>query len=93
MSREDTRIKLLRMVQGQVKSYIADHPDHFAPYALDTAPKSIAKRIAHELIAKGLTFDPKLISTLKQADFRRAARSDRQPPRPFEVAYKRRRSQ
>lgn len=79
MSREDIRIKIIRMVQGQVKSYIQDHPDHFAPYAIPTAPQSIAKRVAHELVAKGLVFDKELIATLKRADL---AKSNPPTPRP-----------
>lgn len=94
MSREDLRIKLLRIVTGQIKSYIQDHPDHFAPYALATAPQSIAKRVAHELFAKGVTFDKSLIDLARRATEASPPTGGRytsSPPRPFAIEHKKRR--
>lgn len=85
MSREDIRLKLLRMVSGQVRSYIADHPDHFAPYAIPTAPSSLAKRIAHELVSKGIDFSPALIA---KTEYRRPAKPHKTS---FAVVKKKRR--
>jgi len=48
-------VKLMRMVSGQVRSYINDHPSSVHPMAISTMPNSIAKRVVGELVSKGVT--------------------------------------
>lgn len=62
MSRDSVRIKLHRMVAGQVKDYINQHPDHIHPNVIPTLPNSIAKRVANELASKGVRIDARLSS-------------------------------
>lgn len=64
--REDIHIKLLRIITGQVRSYINDHPEHVASFAIHTMPGSIAKRVAGELLAKGVVFDDATISHIRE---------------------------
>lgn len=92
MSRENLRIKLLRMVSGQVRSYVNDHPDSIAPFAIATIHNSLAKRIAHELIAKGLVFDPHAIRALRAQERAHEARPAHRTSASYKVEKKKRRS-
>jgi len=102
MARENLRLKLLRMVSGQVRSYIADHPQAIHPHFVGTIHNSLSKRIAHELLAKGLVFDQRAIRALRASELaeppvaQTASPSSpphhsRPHPRPFKVEHRKRR--
>lgn len=46
---------LYRIVMGQVRSYIHDHPDHVKDYAKRSMPISIAKRVVGDLMSEATT--------------------------------------